>query len=103
MEAVEMKDLEVGWWGCFDPLYGPERVLAITSYTLREPEGFGPYYGVGVNVLHLHVNDEHGENPSGRFIVRAEHEPVMAVSFPEAPVAVGADESRKTSNREETI
>lgn len=81
MEAVEMKDLEVGWWGLFDALYGPEKVLTITNYVLKEPEGFGPYYGTGVKVLHFHVTDERGENPAGRFIVRAEHEPVMAMTY----------------------
>lgn len=31
MEAMTMQDLKVGWWGAFDPLYGPEKVLSIRA------------------------------------------------------------------------
>lgn len=63
MEAVEMKDLKVGWWGCFDPLYGPEKVLSITHYTLGRPEPFGASAGSGVKVLHLQGNRRARRDP----------------------------------------
>lgn len=79
--ATQMEDLKVDTWAIFDPIYGPERVLAKHSYTLQN----------GVECVHLQVWDGRSESGSpyaplgtGRFIVRAIHEPVMIRNFSDA-------------------
>lgn len=68
---VFARELEVGSWATFDPIYGPEKVLSITRFMLTEPvEGFAQY-GMGVEVLHLQVGR--------RFITRSAYEPVLEV------------------------
>lgn len=65
------RELEVGSWATFDPIYGPEKVLSISRFVLTEPvDGFAQY-GAGVEVLHLQVGS--------RFITRSAYEPVLEV------------------------
>lgn len=76
VKSVVMQDLNVGDWAVFDPVYGRERLQAISRFTLGKPEfGMG---GGGVKVLHLQVTDERSTTYA-RFIVRAVNEPVVVV------------------------
>lgn len=92
MEAMEMKDLRVGQWGLFDAIYGSEKVLDITHYTLTDPTGDGPRYGGGVHVLHFRVaNERDDQAPFGRFITRAAHEPVVAMDLQSVAEGAGVE------------
>lgn len=86
VEPVRMRDLQVGDWAIFDPILGPERVIAVRVYTLAN----------GVDCLHFNVWDERTGSDSfyapfgtGRFIVRAEHEPIMLRRYAHEPVVEG--------------
>jgi hypothetical protein len=70
IEQTIMGELHHGDYGCFDPLYGPERVQEATPSILRPS---------GIECVHLHLT---GADPGAhRFVVRGANEPVLRVDF----------------------
>lgn len=95
MQTVTMEELQVGWWGLFDPIYGPEKVIEIDGYALGPNERGARVIGTSNEsgtwpIIRFRVSDERGESPTGRYIARFPQEPVLAMTFPDLPVEVRA-------------